>query len=176
MYLVYSQNPAGSHVFCVLTISPLFPICFPSFQFHSRHLRRLSVAGHVACHQLSSRVSYKSFSAVTGPMWPECPIRQSTFPCFKSRSALPPVNPQLLVLCSRIAGTECITVIQVDAFSISVSSGLWFDSHSSLRRSLATVIHWRGHPALWKHNALYRCSIQHIDKLVSHSQLTIGQL
>ena len=175
MYLVYSQNPAGSCVFCVLTISPSFPIHFPSFQFHSRRLHHLSVAGHVACRQLSSWVSYKSLSAVAGPMWLECPIRQSTFPCFKSRSAPPPVNPQLLVFCSRIAGTECITII--DAFSISVSSGLWFDSHSSLKRSSATMIHWRGHPALWKHDALYwGCSIQHTDKSVSHSQLTIGQL
>ena len=174
MYLVYSQNPAGSCVSCVLTISPSFTIRFPSFWFHSRRLRHLSVAGHVACYQLSSRVSYKSFSAVAGPMWPECPIRQSTFPCFKSRSAPPPVNPQLLVLCSHIVGTECITVI--DAFSISISSSLWFDSHSS-RRSSATVTHWRGYPASWKHDALYRgCSIQHTDKSVSRSQLTIGQL
>ena len=97
MYLVYSQNPAGSHVSCVLTISPLFPICFPSFWSHSHHLSRLSVAGYVAHHQLSSRVSYKSFSAVAGPVWLEHLIRQLSFLHFQSRSAPPQQTPQLLV-------------------------------------------------------------------------------
>ena len=111
MYLVYSQNPAGSCVSFILTISPLFPIHFPSFQSHSCCLHCLSVAGHVACCQLSSQVSYKSFSTVAGPMWLERPIRWFPFPCFKSRSAPPPVNPQLLVSCLHIAGTQCISTI-----------------------------------------------------------------
>ena len=52
----------------VLTISLSFPIRFPLFQSHSRRLRRPSVAGRVARRQLSSRVSYKSFSAVASPV------------------------------------------------------------------------------------------------------------
>ena len=139
MCLVYSQNPARSCVSCVLTISPSFPICFPSFWSYSCHLHCLSVAGHAAHHQLSSRVSYKSFSAIAGPMWPECPIRQFPFPCFKSRSAPPPANPQLLVLCSRIVGTERITVLQIQKCSTS-------DEPSALSLSLVysrgSVHHW----------------------------------
>ena len=110
MYLVYRQNPAGSCVSCVLTISPSFPIRFPSFWSHSHHLHCLSAAGHIARCQLSFQVSYKFFFSVASPMWLEHPIMWFPFPCFKSRSAPPPANPQLLVLCSRIAGTQHITM------------------------------------------------------------------
>ena len=92
----------------VLTITPSFPIRFPSFRSHSRRLRRLSIAGRIACRQHSSRVSYKSFSAVTGPVRPKRLIRQLSFPRFQSRSAPPPANPQLLVSRSHIAGTQRI--------------------------------------------------------------------
>ena len=104
MYLVYRQNPAGSRVSCVLTISPSFPICFPLFWFHSRCLCHLSIADHVACCQLSSQVSYKPFSAVASPVWLECPIRQHPFPCFQPRSAPPHKPSQLLVLLLMYSG------------------------------------------------------------------------
>ena len=109
MYLVTGRIQRGAVSPIVLTISLSFPIRFLSFRSHSCRLRRLPVAGRVARHQLSSRVSYKSFSAIAGPVWPECPIRQLPFPRFRSRSAPPPMNPQLLVSRSRIAGTQCIT-------------------------------------------------------------------
>ena len=113
MYLVTVRIQLGAVSPIVLTISPLFPIHSPSFQSHSRHLRRLSVAGHIARCQLSSRVSYKSFSAVSSPVWLERPIRQLPFPRFRSRSAPPPANPQLLVSRSRIVGTQCITTCHI---------------------------------------------------------------
>ena len=119
MYLVYSQNPAGSCVSFILTISPLFPIHFPLFQSHSCCLRCLSVAGHVTCCQLSSQVSYKSFSAIASPVWLECPIRQSAFPCFRSRNAPPPANPLLLVSRSRIVGTQRIS----DSSQVHIQTG-----------------------------------------------------
>ena len=109
MYSVTARIQRGAVSPIVLTITPPFPIRFPSFRSHSRRLRRPSIAGHVARRQLSSRVSYKSFSAVAGPVWPEHPIRQLPFPHFRSRSAPPPANPQLLVSRSRIAGTQRIT-------------------------------------------------------------------
>ena len=68
MYSVTARIQLGAVSPIVLTITPPFLIRFPSFQSHSRRLRRLSVAGRVARRQLSSRVSYKSFSAVAGPV------------------------------------------------------------------------------------------------------------
>ena len=68
MYLVTGRIQLGAVSPLVLTITPPFPIRFPSFRSHSCRLRRLPVAGRVARRQLSSRVSYKSFSAVAGPV------------------------------------------------------------------------------------------------------------
>ena len=108
MYSVTARIQLGAVSPIVLTITPSFPICFPPFRSHSHCLHCLSVAGHVARCQLSSRVSYKSFFAIAGPVWPERPIRQLPFPRFRSRSAPPPENPQLLVSRTHIAGTERI--------------------------------------------------------------------
>ena len=68
MYLVTGRIQLGAVSPIVLTISLSFPIRFLPFRSHSRRLRRLSVAGRVARRQLSSRVSYKSFSVVAGPV------------------------------------------------------------------------------------------------------------
>ena len=68
MYSVTARIQLGAVSPIVLTITPPFPIRFPSFRSHSRRLRRLSVAGRIARRQLSSQVSYKSFSPVTGPV------------------------------------------------------------------------------------------------------------
>ena len=119
MYLVYSQNPAGSHVSSVLIISPSFLIRFPSFWFHSCRLHHLSIAGCISHCQLSSWVSYNSFSAIAGPMWPERPIRQSAFPRFQSRSAPPQWTPQLLVPLLAYSGDwvhQCYRCKNVDQF------------------------------------------------------------
>ena len=127
----------------VLTISPSFPICFPSFRSHSRRLHRLSVAGHVARCQLSSRVSYKSFSAIAGPMWLEHPIRQLPFPCFTAQKCSTSSKPSALSLSLAYSGdwahqrTKTQSSLRVRMISIIVMPLLiafWADkkTHASL--------------------------------------------
>ena len=88
----------------VLTITPPFPIRFPSFRSHSRCLRRLSVAGRVARRQLSSRVSYKVLfcrrrSRVTG-----VPDKATPFPALPIQKCSASSEPSALSLSLAYSG------------------------------------------------------------------------